>query len=862
MSAGDHSDLALLCEPVARIVWGEPSSETVSELRWGTHGSRVVNRAKGVWHDHENRVGGGTLDLVPGTTKNDRLQWLRDRGLIGTARGGPRKSRNGGSAPFTIIATYDYTDESGALLFQVVRLAPKGFRQRRPNGKGGWTWSLGDTRRVLYQLPEVRDAVASGRLIFIVEGENDADNLRRLGFTATCNPGGANKWRSEYSESLRGAEVVIIGDNDDAGRAHVEQVASSLHGVARRVRVLVIAKIWPACPEKGDISDWIEAGGTAEALNALIEGLPEWTTGTSAAGRGDGAGDAGAVVDDDGEIERLAKLTPLKYERERAAAAERLSLRTQILDKLVTAKRKELGQNDGKQGRPLSLPEPTPWHERVDGADLLREVSGAIRQHVVMPDRCAAATALWVVHTHLLDVLHITPRLAVISPEKQCGKTTLLDVLRCLVCRPIEVSNTTTSPIFRTIEKVRPTLLLDEGDTFLSDNEEMRGILNSGHRRGGAVLRTIGDDFEPRQFGTYAACAIAMIGQLPGTLADRSITIELQRRLADEAVEPFRLDRTEHLDRLASKVARWTADNADHLRAADPLMPPGVFNRIADNWRPLLAIADLAGGEWPQRVRRALAAIQATAEDISVRVQLLADIRSIFSGRRLDRLPSGELVDALISIEGRPWAEWKAGKQLSQNGLARLLKPLKIRPGTKRFDGEKETAKGYYLSQFEDAFRRYLAQDGERNPSHRHNIDEMGTFEAGPSVTPEPSVTDGKSEKPNNDGPCDGVTDADPGPARTANGNGPGDHRCDHCGQPGASGQWDWRGRPDGIWLHPRCEAPWYDREGGRRASPVERTPDAAGNLDTPDFLRRPAENRCGAPAISTGPNTDLDDLK
>ena len=387
-----HSDLALLCESVARIVWGKPSSETSSELRWGTHGSRVVHRTKGVWYDHEHGVGGGTLDLVARATKDDRLQWLRDHGLINKALSGPRKKRNGGRAP--IIATYDYANESGVLLFQVVRLVPKDFRQRRPNGTGGWTWRLGKTPRVLYRLPELRDAVAGERLVIVVEGEKDADNLHKLGFTATCNAGGANKWRAEYNESLRDADVVIIGDNDDPGRAHVAHVASSLHGVARRVRVLDLGKSWPECPAKGDISNWIEAGGTAEALSALIEALPEWTPPES----DDGAPDADAGIDDDAEIQCLAKLSLLKYERERETAAKRLALRTSILDKLVEAKRRELGQDNGKQGRPLSLPEPTPWHERVDGADLLREVSGVIRQHVVMADHCAAATALGCAH--------------------------------------------------------------------------------------------------------------------------------------------------------------------------------------------------------------------------------------------------------------------------------------------------------------------------------------------------------------------------------------------------------------------------------------------------------------------------------
>ena len=517
----------------------------------------------------------------------------------------------------------------------------------------------------------------------------------------------------------------------------------------------------------------------------------------------------------DAELERLAKLSLLKYERERETAAKRLALRTSTLDKLVEAKRKELGQDDGKQGRPLSLPEPKPWPERVEAVELLCDLSAAIRKHVVMPGHCADATALWVVHTYLLDALHITPRLSISSPEKQCGKTTLLDVLCRLVWRPLEVSNTTVSPIFRTIEKARPTLLLDEGDTFLPDNVELRGVLNSGHRRGGSVLRTVGDDFEPRQFGTFAPCAIAMIGQLPGTLADRSISIELKRRLAGEALEPFRLDRTEHLDRLASKAARWAADNANRVRAADPSMPPGVFNRVADNWAPLLAIADVAGSEWPQRARRALEAIQATAEDASIRVQLLTDIRVIFDEYKLDRLPSDKLIEALIAIESRPWAEWKAGKPLSKNGLARLLKPLKIRPGTKRIAGEK-TAKGYYLSDFDDAFSRYLGQEGGIDPSHRHNADEMGTSEDFSSVTPEPSVTDGKRAKSNNDGHCDGVTDADRGFARAANGNGAANRRCDHCGQLGASGHWNWPGRPDGIWLHPPCEEAWYESEGGR----------------------------------------------
>lgn len=502
------------------------------------------------------------------------------------------------------------------------------------------------------------------------------------------------------------------------------------------------------------------------------------------------------------EIMRLAKLGVAAYEVERAAAAKRLGMRASVLDKLVEAERRQTG-DDGKQGHALTLPEPRPCSEPVDGAAMLSDLAAAIRRHVVMAEHSADATALWVVHTYTLDAQHISPRLAITSPEKQCGKTTLLDVLTPLVWRPLLIANATASPIFRAIEIQRPTLLIDEADTFLGENEELRGILNSGHRRGGSVLRTVGDDFEPRQFATYSACAIALIGKLPGTLADRSVTVELQRRLDSEPIESFRFDRTAHLDDLARKTARWAVDNLVRLRSADPAMPPGVFNRLADNWRGLLAIADIVGGNWPQRARRALEAARTAVEDESIRVQLLTDIKAAFLERGVERLPSGELVDALVDIEGRAWAEWKAGKPLSQNGLARLLKPLKIIPDSVRIGSR--TPKGYYLVQFEDAFRRYLLQKGECKPQHRNNADEMGTSTLFEPQHNADGVADGECEKQNNDGHCCGVADRNGGEAA--------ERRCDHCGGLERTGDvlnsWDWPGRPDGIWLHPRCEAGW-----------------------------------------------------
>jgi hypothetical protein len=418
--------------------------------------------------------------------------------------------------------------------------------------------------------------------------------------------------------------------------------------------------------------------------------------------------EAHSAADDDDEIRRLAKLSVIEYERERKSAAERLNVRAPILDRLVAAERAKF-DDDSKQGHAVHLPEPEPWPEPVDGTALLNALAMNIRGHVVMLDHAADTVTLWVIHTYLLDCFGISPRLAITSPEKGCGKTTALDVVSRLVCRPLSTANASAAAIFRVVELQQPTLLIDEADTFLPENEELRGILNSGHRQGGSVIRTVGEEFEPRSFSTYSACAIALIGKLPATLADRSVPIELRRRRADEPVEPFRFDRTDHLDQLARKAARWAADNADRIRSADPEMPAGVFNRVADNWRSLLAIADAAGGEWPARARRALqcAGANATGDDQSVRVLLLTDIRAIFAERRLDRMPSASLAGVLNSIEGRPWAEWHRGKGLTPNSLARMLAPFEIAPATVRMpDGT--TPKGYLLSQFEDAFTRYL----------------------------------------------------------------------------------------------------------------------------------------------------------
>ena len=465
----------------------------------------------------------------------------------------------------------------------------------------------------------------------------------------------------------------------------------------------------------------------------------------------------GSTIDINGgatsaEIKRLAKLTEIEYERERKTAAKQLGIaRLSVLDVAVKAARAENGDTKG-QGRPLELPVIEPWPDPINGADLLDDICNAAKRYLVMPEGSTEILALWVVHTHVFDCFGHTPRLAITSPEKGCGKTTTLDIVGELVARPLSTSNATTAAIFRTVEKVAPTVLIDEADTYLKDNEELRGILNAGHRRGGQIIRTVGDDHEPRRFSTWTPAAIAMIGRLPDTLEDRSVSIVLRRRRPTERVKQFRNDRAQDLKQMVRKIARWTTDNREALAAADPFT--GILvNRSADNWRPLLAIADLAGGEWPKRARAVADAVEAAKQDQSKRTMVLSDIRDFFTARpEANRVASAELAGILGAMENRPWTEWRNGKPITPAALARLLAPFGIIPRTHR-DGE-TTFKGYLLSDFRETFEFYLSDDAVT--ASQSNDD--GHCDALQTVTPESDVTVSKVSQPNNGGLRDRVT--------------------------------------------------------------------------------------------------------
>jgi putative DNA primase/helicase len=334
----------------------------------------------------------------------------------------------------------------------------------------------------------------------------------------------------------------------------------------------------------------------------------------------------------------------------------------------------------------FSLREVEVWPESVDGDALLDSITQAVRRYLVLPPNGAEVIALWAVAAHAFNGFQISPRLHVRSPEKRCGKTIALDVLECLTPRSIRTENVTTAVLFRLVDGYRPTLLIDEVDAFLKDYEELRGALNAGHRRGGQMLRCEGDHNEVRAFKTFAPVALAGIGRLPGTLEDRSIAIEMRRRKPTEQVARFRRDRANDLDELASMAARWVADHEVSLSAADPEAPGTLHDRAVDNWRPLFAIADLAGGEWPTLARQVAVRLSGgeAEQDASVRVQLLVDVKVIFDADDRDQLPSVFICGQLADMEDRPWPEWRQGKPITARQLARQLEAFSIRPGTIR----------------------------------------------------------------------------------------------------------------------------------------------------------------------------------
>ena len=345
-----------------------------------------------------------------------------------------------------------------------------------------------------------------------------------------------------------------------------------------------------------------------------------------------------------------------------------------------------------------------PWPDPISPRELLGEITKHLSRHVMMSEASRRACALWVMFAWVHDAAVHSPILLVSSPEAECGKSTLLGLVNYLVPRGIIIVETSSSVLYRMIEKWRPTLILDEADDAFKSNPELRGIINSGWTRGTGVPRCHPETHEPEFFETFGPKAIGLKGlKMPDTTLSRSIVIEMERKLDEDSIADFKHTDDDDLRELRSRLARFAADNVDKLKHPSPVLPEGFSNRLAANWKMLLAIGELCGvGE---KAREAAVALSRRSDEASLGVELLRDIRSIFELRQIDRIRSEELVSKLADMTDRPWAEMPyTGRTITQLQLAKLLKGYRIKPKQIRFD-EQHTFKGYELEWFAKAWR-------------------------------------------------------------------------------------------------------------------------------------------------------------
>jgi hypothetical protein len=439
------------------------------------------------------------------------------------------------------------------------------------------------------------------------------------------------------------------------------------------------------------MKDAVYAGGTVLERNYI------W--------RAAGARLTALTVDRAAFMENWERLTRELKEGEREARREarRADSDTEGADK------------DSRQGRPLELPLPEPWPKRVVGSALIKDISDYFTAHAVLPvEGAALVLALWGIHAYCPTNWRYTPRLHITSATKRAGKTRVLRLLKLVTCKAISAESITKAALFRCVAAVHPTLLFDEADITLADSDDLVAILNGGYEQGGAVLRTVGDEHEPRLFDTFSPVALAGIGDLPGTLPDRSIRLVMHRALRSERPAKITEATEATAERLSRQIMRWVTDHQAELRNTRPDMGD-LINRVEDKWTPLYAIAAVAGGDLPARVVKAMFAL--TPDDgttDSLGEQLLADMRRLFdaatkAGQDASKvvISSSAVVNQLCRIEGRPWDELPPyGRALTTNRLAQLLAPFRVFP--RQIGSTNARTRGYQRADFDNAFARHL----------------------------------------------------------------------------------------------------------------------------------------------------------
>ena len=593
--------------------------------------------------------------------------------------------------------TWEYRSAEGLIAFYVYRFETDKGKETRPVSynpeKQDWQWRLPSPPLPIYHLDQITDDGDTG--VVIVEGEKAADAATEQFpdyISTTSSSGSSNALKSDWSP-LYGRSVTLIPDADEPGTKYAMTVAADL--LVNGADVFIVDTLALGWTDGDDVADYPDL--TQDWLTEHRLPIKDW---------------ADFRGMDEPIIEAAARMSPLDYDRRKDALVDLLGgVGKRTLDEQVKrakqAYAKAEAEADESDASGLFAGE-EPWPEVVDGKALVEEIQSVIRSHVILSHHDALAVALWIVLSYVFRAFRVCPRLLVSSPEKRCGKTTLLETIQAMCFRGLAAANISAASLFRGLEAWSPTLLIDEADTFLHGNDELRGILNSGHTRSTAfVIRTVGDEHEPRLFPTFAPIAIGMIKRPPDTLLDRSVVIRLQRKLGTDPVTPLPLEAENAYRPIRQKCLRWAQDNVEELRGDRELTPAEIGNdRARDNWIPLTAIAQQCGLlEAAHDACRQLT----LKEDDSLTVELLADIQQIFQESNKERLPSQTLVKKLVAMEERPWAEFSHGKPLNPNLLARMLKDFDVH--TRQAKAGSKNLKHYFLEDLAPLFERYLNKE-------------------------------------------------------------------------------------------------------------------------------------------------------
>jgi putative DNA primase/helicase len=634
-------------------------------------------------------------------------------------------------------AVHIYHDVDGSILYIRARVKravlkhdgkDKEVRPFKRGERGAWV--MGEpkfpTGKPLYNLHALH--ARPDERVFVVEGEHCADYLMAREILATTSGGASSDEVTDW-RPLAGRDVIIWADNDDLGAGYQNRVTSKLHALGCTVKHIDISQL--DLPPKGDSVDWLKAFADAHGRKATatdIWGLP-CVDAPQDTIQGDSRGliDAGDMsvsttpesLDDIGQslpekleschIMALAVLSPIEYEQERVEAAKRFNVRASFLDGEVRKVKEAAKENR------LPFPEYDPCDDPINPAELLDEVKATIKRFIILDDEQATAAALWCAMTWFIDRISIAPLCIINAPEKACGKSQLLTVMGKMSFRPITASNASVSALFRSVELWKPTILIDEADTFFGEYPELTGLVNAGFERGAIILRSeaTGDSFTPKPFPVYSAKAIAGIQlerHLKEATLSRGIIINLRKKLSGEATDRLRHAESGLFDGINSKLARFAEDYGYRVHQARPQLPDSLGDRDQDCYEPLLAIASMAGNEWLMKATSAaLVLCQSVDSHESIGNELLADIRTVFELKRVEKISTADLITALIEDDEAAWATYNRGKPISPRQLSYQLKGYGITSKQWRPSKYENPIRGFELDMFREAFERYLS---------------------------------------------------------------------------------------------------------------------------------------------------------